>query len=84
MCLEWLFPLTGFGAAESGVDLCVLRSFIIISTLVFIASWLAVAISNFGGARIICVVASTSKPVVFSRTKRVIGVVRAAMDLGFS
>ena len=23
VCLEWLFPLTGFGTAESGVDRCV-------------------------------------------------------------
>ena len=67
--LEWLFSLTGFGAAESGLDHRVLRSFIIISTLVFIASWLAVAVSNFGSARIIGVVASTSEPTVFSRAK---------------
>ena len=69
MCLEWLFPLTGFGAAESGVDLCVLRSFIIISTLVFIASWLAVVVTNFRSARIAGAAAFTSQPAVFARAK---------------
>ena len=61
--------MTGFGAAESGVDRCVLCSFVIIATLVFIASWLAVAVSNFGSARITGVVASMSETVVFSRVK---------------
>ena len=61
--------MTGFGAAESGVDRLVLRSFIIIATLVFIASWLAVAVSDFGSARIAGAVASTSEPAVFSRAK---------------
>ena len=61
--------MTGFGAAESGVDRRVLRSFIIIATLVFIASWLAVAVSDFGSARIAAAVVSTSEPAVFSRAK---------------
>ena len=69
VCLEWLFLLTGFGAAESGVDRRVLRSFIIISTLVFIVSWLAVAVLNFGSAQITGDVVSTSEPAVFSRAK---------------
>ena len=61
--------MTGFGAAESGLDHHVLRSFIIVSTLVFIASWLAVAVSDFGSARIAGVVASTRELAVFSRAK---------------
>ena len=61
--------MTGFGAAESDIGRRVLRSFIIISMLVFIVSWLAVAISNFGSARITGVVASMSETVVFSRVK---------------
>ena len=61
--------MTGFGTAESGVDHRVLRSFIIIAALVFIASWLPVAISDFGSARIAGAVASTSEPAVFSRAK---------------
>jgi hypothetical protein len=46
-----------------------LCSFIIISTLVFIASWLAIAVSNFGSARITGAVASTSEPAIFSRAE---------------
>ena len=61
--------MTGFGAAESGVDRPVLRSFIIIVTLVFIASWLAVAVSDFRSARIAGAIASTSEPVVFAHAK---------------
>ena len=54
---EWLLPLTGFRATESGVDL---RVFITTLTLVFVASWLAVAISGFGGTRVTGAVASMS------------------------
>ena len=61
--------MTGFGTTASGVARRVLRSFIVIATLVFIVSWLAVAISNFGSTWIIGVVASTSEPVVFSYAK---------------
>ena len=35
----------------------------------FVASWLAVAISGFGGARVAGTVASTSEPAVFSHAK---------------
>ena len=59
--------MTGFGAAESGVDRRDLRYFVV--TLVFIASWLAIAVSDFGSARIAGAVASTSEPAVFSRAK---------------
>ena len=63
------FSLTGFGTTESGVDRRVLRSFSVIATFVFIVSWLAVAISNFGSTRIIGVYVSTSEPAIFSRAK---------------
>ena len=59
--------MTGFGAAESGVDRRVLRSFV--AMFVSIASWLVVAISDFGSARVAGDVASTSEPAVFSRAK---------------
>lgn len=61
--------MNGFGTTEFGVDRRVLRSFIVIVTLVFIVSWLAVAVSNFGSTRINGAVASTSEPAVFSRAK---------------
>ena len=52
LCLEWLLPLTGFGTTESGVYRRVLGSYIIVSTLVFIASRLAIAVPDLRGARI--------------------------------
>ena len=55
--------------AESGVDRCVACSFIIIATFAFAASWLAIAVSDFGSAWVAGVIAFTSDPVVFSRTK---------------
>ena len=57
---EWLLPLTGFRATESGVDRRVFSIFIVVPTLVSVSSWLTVAISGFGGARVTGVVASTS------------------------
>ena len=41
---EWLFPLTGLRATESGIDDRVFGVIAIIVTLVFVASGLAVAI----------------------------------------
>ena len=69
ICLEWLFPLIGFGAVESGGNRCVMRSFVITAALVFAASWFTIAVPDFGSARFAGVVASTSEPAVFSRTK---------------
>ena len=48
---KWLFPLTGLGATESGIDGHVFDVIAIISTLVSVASGLAVAISGFRSAR---------------------------------
>ena len=41
---EWIFPLSGFKASESGIDCCVFGIVAIIATLVSISSWLTVAI----------------------------------------
>ena len=43
---EWLFPLTGLRATESGIDGRDFGIITIIATLVFVASGLAVAISG--------------------------------------
>ena len=48
---KWLFPLTGLGATESGIDGRVFGVIAIISMLVSVTSGLAVAISGFGSAR---------------------------------
>ena len=57
---EWILPLTGFRATESGIDRHVFGIFIVASTFVFVASWPTVAISGFGSARVAGAVASTS------------------------
>ena len=57
---EWLLPLTGFRATESGVDCRVFGIFVISSTLVLVPSWLAIAIPVFGSARVAGAIASTS------------------------
>ena len=44
---EWLFPLTGHGATESVFDPHVISIITIVSTLMPVASGLAVAISSF-------------------------------------
>ena len=61
--------MAGFGAAESYINRGVLRSFIVVLMLMLVASWLAIAVPGFGGTRVAGVVASASKPAVFSRTK---------------
>ena len=43
---EWLFPLSGFRASESGIDCCVFGVVAIVAMVVSIASWPAVAISG--------------------------------------
>ena len=57
---EWLLPLTGFRATESGVDRRVFGIFVIASMLVLVASWLDIAIPGFGSARVAGAIASTS------------------------
>ena len=57
---EWLLPLTGFRATESGIDRRVFGIFVIASTLVLIASWLAISIPGFGGASVAGAIASMS------------------------
>ena len=43
---EWLFPLTKFGVAESGIDYRVFGVVTIILTLMSIVSWLSVAVTD--------------------------------------
>ena len=54
--LIWLLPLTGLRATESGVDRRVLGAVTVASTLVSVASGLAVAVSGFRSARFACIV----------------------------
>ena len=57
--LKWLLLLTGLRATESGVDSRVFGVFAVVSTLVPIASGLAVAISGFRCARFACLIIAT-------------------------
>ena len=61
---KWLLLLAGSRAPESGVDHCVVRTFFLVLTLVFIAPWLPVAIPNFGCARVTG--ASTGQPAILT------------------
>ena len=64
---KWLLLLTGSRAPESGVDRRLVRTFFLVSTLVFITPWLPVAIPYFGCAGVAG--AFTGKPTIFSRAK---------------
>ena len=64
-----LFPLTGLGAAESGVDSSVISVVAIASAFVSAASELAVAIFGLGGACFAGRIFATSQPAVLTRTK---------------
>ena len=41
---EWLFPLTGFRASESGIDYRILGIVVVDAALVFVATWPTIAI----------------------------------------
>ena len=56
---EWLIPLARLGAPESGVDCRVVGTITVVSTLVSVASGLAVATSGFRSARFACIVIAT-------------------------
>ena len=66
---EWLLPLNMFRAAESSIDRRIFSIFIVVLTLMFVASWPSIAIPGFGGARVAGTVASTSQPAVLSRAE---------------
>ena len=51
---KWLLPLTGLRATESGIDRSVLGAITVVSTLMSIASGLAVAVSGFRSAKFAC------------------------------
>ena len=56
-----LFPLTGLGAAESGVNYSVIGIITIASALVSVTSELAVAVCDLGGAHLAGYVFATSE-----------------------
>ena len=67
VAFKWLLSLTGSRAPESDVNRPVVRTIVIVPTLVLSAPWLPVDISNFGCAWVTG--ASTGQPAVLARTK---------------
>ena len=65
----WLLPLARLGATESGVDRGVIGIVTVASTLVPVASGLAAAVFDFGGACFACRVFATGQPTILTRTK---------------
>ena len=64
-----LLSLAGLGATESGVNCSVIGVIAIASAFVSVASDLAVAIFDLGGARFACRVFATGQPTILTRTK---------------
>ena len=80
----WLVPLTGLGATESGVDRRVVGIVTVASTLVPVALGLAIAVFGLRGASLACSILLWDSQLSSPAQKRVMSVVRAAMDFGFS
>ena len=49
---EWFLPLTGLRASESGIDCRILDVIAIIATLMFAATWPAIAILGIRSAKV--------------------------------
>ena len=66
---ERLLPLTGFRAAESGIDCRVFGIIAAVAALVSVATWLAVAVSGLRCARVACYVVATGQPAILTRAE---------------
>ena len=66
---EWLFPLTGLRATESGIDSRVFGVIAVVVALVSVATWLAVAVSGLRCARVACCVVVTGQPAILARAE---------------
>ena len=65
---ERLFPLTGFGSAESGVDCRVFSVVVVVLSLMSVAPWLAVIVTDIRGAGM-WRGATTIQPAILARAK---------------
>ena len=65
----WLFPLTGLGATDSGVDSSVIGIVAIALAFVSVALELAIATFDLGGACLTGCVFATSQPTILTHTK---------------
>ena len=80
----WLLPLTELGATEAGVDRRVIGIVTIASTLVPVASRLAIAVFGLRVPASLAVFLLWASQISSPVQKRVMSAVRAAMDFGFS
>src|SRR4051812_18057260 len=67
--LEWLFPLTGFRASESGISRRILCIVAVNSALVLVATRPGTVVLGIRITRDLGYVTATSQPAIFSRTK---------------
>ena len=66
---EWLFPLTGFRASESGIDCRILSIVAVNAALLLVATLPATNVPGVRTTRVLGHVVATSKPAIFSRAK---------------
>src|SRR3954463_6465588 len=66
---EWLFPLTGFIASESGINCRILSVVAVNAALLLVATRPATVVLGIRITRVLGHVIATSQPAVFSRTK---------------
>ena len=66
---EWLFPLTGFRASESGIDCRILTIIAVNAALLLVATRPATTVPGIRITKVLGHIVATSKPAVFSRAK---------------
>ena len=66
---EWPFPLTGFGASESGINCRILSIVAVNAALLLVATRSATTVPGVRIIRVLGHIVATSKPAIFSRAK---------------
>ena len=66
---EWLLPLTGFRASESGINCRILSIVAVNAALLLVATRPATTVPGVRTTRVLGHIVATSKPAVFSRAK---------------
>ena len=66
---EWLFPLTGFRASESGINCRILSIVAVNAALLLVATRPATNVPGVRTTRVLGHIVTTSEPAVFSRAK---------------
>ena len=66
---EWLFPLTGFRASESGINCRILSIVAVNAALLLVATRPATTVPGVRITRVLGHIVATSKPAIFSRAK---------------